>query len=49
MLGDDVKRRGISFGFPEVPMNAPDFVALLTEKHAMSPDEYPAEAPFDVH
>lgn len=48
ILGDDLTRRGISFDIPEDPMRAPEFIALLNDTYAMSPAEYPPEAPLDI-
>ncbi|MFG2960991.1 hypothetical protein ACGF5O_45635 [Streptomyces sp. NPDC048291] len=44
----DLKARGVRFTTPSDPMNDRDFVALLTDVHAMAPRGYPAEAPLDV-
>ncbi|SFT00277.1 hypothetical protein [Saccharopolyspora flava] len=48
VLGDDLSRRGIAFDFPADPMTNPEFIALLNNTYAVSPAEYPPEAPLDI-
>ncbi|MFC8433575.1 hypothetical protein [Streptomyces sp. NPDC057253] len=44
----DLRARGVRFSEPSDPMTDRDFIALLTDVHAMAPREYPALAPLDV-
>lgn len=45
----DMKTKGLSFPEPSDPLNDPEFIALLTKTYAMSPSEYPAEAPLTTN
>lgn len=43
----DLQGRGIRFTEPSDPLTDREFFALLNATYAMSPDEYPADAPYE--
>lgn len=45
MLMDDMRSKGVSFDDPADPLTDPTFIATCSATYAMSPDEYPEEAP----
>ncbi|NLT30353.1 MAG: hypothetical protein GXX86_07840 [Propionibacterium sp.] len=48
MLMADLTERGVAYTEPDDPATDQAFIDLLTKTYALSPDEYPAEAPVNA-